>query len=194
MSTVRSCNPYRPLPEPFAATLRGEWPASTVNGLILAARLKGWSLRSIGDGLGITGEGVRLRSTRTNTQYALSRMDEVPDVPVPESLPPKEVPIRRRDVPEAEAAELRRLNDIARHVNGSASAHDPRRKASVELAYRFATLLDRGYNPTRIGKAAGVSRAAVLMRVRRHGYAPLWRSQADQYRGYAWYEETEEAS
>jgi len=187
---TRAYNHYRRLPPEFVAALNEEWPADTINGLLLAARVKGWSLRTMGDALGVTGESIRLRSVKANPHYALTRMDEVPDVPAPPPLPPKVIPMSKQDIPEPEASTLRRLNDIARTVNGTATADDPRRAASVELSHRFATLLDAGYSPGRIARAAGVTRAAVMMRVRRHGYFPMWNSMTgDNYLGRAWWEE-----
>ena len=191
---LRRYNHYHMLPADFATQLRREWYSKTVDGLILAARVKGWSLRSMGEALGVSGEAVRLRSIAADPSYAQQRMDEVPELPAKPVPEPRPVPMNKRDLPAHIAAELRALQDIARTVNGTAREKDPRRAASVELAYRFASLLNLGYSPGKLAAAAGVTRAAVMMRVRRHGYAPMWDSMGDRrYGGHAWFEREESA-
>lgn len=87
------------------------------------------------------------------------------EIPVPRQLPPEEV------------TRLCALQEAARTVNGGTRADDPRRAASVQLSAELTALLEAGWNSQELGEVLGVSRAAVQLRVRRHGHLPNYPSQ-----------------
>ena len=192
---MRPYNPTYPLPEEFAAKLKAEFPYSTSNGLIAAAREVGWSLRSMAEVCGVTPEAIRLRSRQANMAYAQTRLPEVPSLPPKQGRPERFVPKRYWDIPADQAWELKTLADVARNVNGGMRSDDPRREASVELAKRFYDLTQEGYGVASIARAAGVTRTAVSMRLMRYGYIPSYPSMINQdYQGHATFErpDTEE--
>lgn len=186
-------NRYVPLPPEFAETIRSEFSFDDVagNGLIRATRDAGWTLRSMAEVCGVTREAIRLRTLKVTEHDAANQasMYDIPPVPPAPVTPPRPIPRRFWPVPAAIAAELRTLTDTARSINGGTLADDPRREATVELSKRLAALMEEGYGFTPLAKAMGVSRAAVRMRLMRHGYLTPFPSIIGQdYRGHAVFE------
>lgn len=180
----RPYNMYQPLPADFAARLDAEYDSYEVNGLIAAARRKGWTLRAIAEACRVTAEAVRLRSKKAAEMYIVACMDQVPD-PVPKPVPDApEISMRFRDIPASSAATLKALNDTARRVNGGTAADDPRRDAARAAAKLMYELHEEGYTWNALARAVGVTPTAVHTKVRRHGYLDMFPSQVGQeYQG-----------
>lgn len=92
---------------------------------------------------------------------------------------------RIADVPVASetVAELRRLQSLARRVNGATPADSALRVASVELAALLAALKDDGAPIRQLAGILGVSVRGVYFRLGRHGYWKLLPSQPAIYKG-----------
>lgn len=152
----------------YAASFTDGWCATSgdalLNGYIRELHRKGWSHASIAVPLGMTREAVRLRELRPAASAAHLSTPSVPVVAKP-VRPPKP------SVSAAQRIRLRELHALARQVNGSTAADDPRRDASIELSELIAEIhLTDGVLLGRIAEALGVTYLAVKARLARHGY------------------------
>jgi transposase-like protein len=133
---------------------------------LVAAVSRGWTLVALGDALGITREGVRLRCLRFP-----GFVGEVPDVPEPPRRPIAHRPPRKRLLIKPEMAEkLREMQAVAATVNGGMATDHPARRVSEEFAATCADLVAQGVSVYTIAKAIGVTHNAIFFRLARHGY------------------------
>jgi len=132
----------------------------------------GYSLRTLGGPLGITGEAVRMR---------IKRARPVPGAPVvhPPQPPPPPPPPPPPIVNDQVAAELAALQEKATRLRAHPPGH-PYRVASEQLARRLAELHDDGATYSELGAAIGLTKSAIRARLQHHGYRRLPPSQ----RGY----------
>lgn len=161
----------------FAATIRSMYTAndSRLNVLLRRAREAGWTLKVLGQAIGITCEGVRVRSMKPGSD------EDLPNVPAWPRKPPKpaRAPKGQPTVPADTAERLRRLNVVARTVNGAVPAGDPKRRASEELSALIADLIDnQGVAGAEVARTMGVPWGTVRARMARHGYRKSAPSQA----------------
>lgn len=87
------------------------------------------------------------------------------------------------DIPDPWVVHLRELQAKARTVRGWTPQDAPERRASEELSKLLADALANGQTAYSLAKLLGVTSAAINLRVRRHGYAPLYSSQPAAYKG-----------
>lgn len=177
-------NSQAPLPEATARHLRQLYldaqgqSQRRVDGYIWLLRKNGWTLRSIGDALGVTREAVRLRLLDAGPVGGLPPV-ELP--PVPPTPLPKRPQRSRLKVSPALARELRAELETASTVNGATPADDPRRTVSVRLTERLAALVDQGVAIKELARALGVTHNAVKFRLGRHGHRALPPSMANAH-------------
>lgn len=157
------------VPSAMADRLAALYAASSAHGrspdldnYIRTARELGWTLSAIARPLSITRETVRLRALKGFVDYDLS----IPS-------PPARVVQRQKIWPTlrpGEGDELRRLYALASRVRGNTALGHPNRIASERLSELIADLRLRGVRTREIAAATGVTKAAIDLRLARHGY------------------------
>lgn len=165
------------LPDDFAATLRQMYASirgvrepsdanSRFDALLKTARDAGWSLTALAAPLGITREAVRRRIGRA------TRVDELMLVPVPPRRAVQEPPplVESPKLPAAEIVDLRRMQAIARTVNGGTPVDSPLRRVSEQYSARLAAHVHSGFSVYYLARAIGVGTGAIFLRLARHGY------------------------
>ncbi len=85
-------------------------------------------------------------------------------------------------LPDDLAAKLRAMADVARTVNGGTPEDAPSRAVSVEFSALLAKLHGDGVTYRALAEAAGVTKAAIRLRLSRHGHKATWPSVAP-YKG-----------
>lgn len=128
------------------------------------ARAAGWTYSSLGLALGLTRERVRriIMATSATSSSSVRRECSGSDrlVPAPVAVP---------SLDDQTIAELRELYAAARHTSGKMRPDHPARRASGRLTLRLAELAATGVSYAELGRALGVTRAAIQNRMRRHG-------------------------
>lgn len=160
-----------PIPADFALALRQlrEAKDPRLNMALHAAVGAGWTLKALGDGLGMSLEAVRQRVLKARFFPA----DQLPTVP---PVPPRAMPEPRPFVAPPptltveETAALRIAHAVARTVNGATPVGHRSRRVSEELAATLAVHVARGVQVAHIARQMGVTPAAVNFRLGRHGY------------------------
>jgi len=148
--------------------LRKDPNYALLNATLAEANRKGWTSTSLAEPLGVTRERVRQRVTATGTNPL--PVDDLPDIPDPPRFaepPPGPV---QPDITDGMAAWLRHMSDTARTVNGITPLDDPARGVSEAYTAVLADLYDRGVPARRLADAVGVTKGAIVFRLRRHGY------------------------
>ncbi len=162
---------YQVVPAGFGTTLAAMRAGGDprLDAYLVAAVSRGWTLTALGDALGITREGVRLRCLKFP-----GFIGEVPDVPEAPRKPVAHRPPRRQRLlikPEM-AEKLRQMQAVAATVNGGMATDDPARRVSEEFAAICADLVAQGVSVYTIAKTLGVTDGAIFFRLARHGYRP----------------------
>jgi transposase-like protein len=151
------------------------------------AKLNGWTLKSLGDAVGITREYVRQLIASANMDASMT----LPDVPLAprKPNPPHKPPRRYLGVKPEVADQLRDMQEVAAKVNGGTPADAPERRISEEFSAALSALTEQGVSVYRLAKALGVTNGAIQSRLARHGYRELPESQkSSKYLGRAIYE------
>lgn len=158
------------LPDEFSAVLRSmraEADPRYVATLAQAVR-DGWTLTALGDALGITREGVRIRIVKGYTEYPTKDLPEIPRAPRRPTPTPK---VRRRLLLNEEMAErLRSMQAVAVTVTGGTPVDSEKRRISEEFSAILADLVEQGVTANHIAQVLGLEPSGVYARLARHGY------------------------
>jgi hypothetical protein len=177
------------LPGDFAALLAQMHKDhdSRLSMVLLVSRLNGWTLKSLGDALGVSRQAIEHRVNRASMSAGV----DLPEVPLPPRKPAavRKASRRRLLVSDELAERLRGMAELAATVNGGTPADAPERRISEELSALLHSLIKQGVTAYHLAQVLGVTVFAVTTRLGRHGYGPLPASQADtRYIGRAVYE------
>jgi hypothetical protein len=164
--TVQILNQELPLHE--AATLRHlrQLGSRYWHGYAALLVQAGWTPAAIGRALGVTREAVRQAMLLSPTLPVGVVVASPPEKREATPVPPR----RRLRIRTEIANQLRELHALARQVNGSTPADDPRRQASVDLTAQIAKLIAQGVITSEVAEVLGVHHHAIGARLARHGY------------------------
>ncbi|MEU0818949.1 hypothetical protein [Streptomyces mirabilis] len=132
------------------------------------AKLNGWTLRSLGDAVGVSRERVRQMIARLDFDASVP-LPEVPSAPrrePPATKPPK--PVVR--VEPGVAEKLREMQRIAAKVNGATPADDPARQVSEEFTAALDAAIRQGVTIAELARTLDVAYHTITHRLARHGY------------------------
>lgn len=170
--------------EPFLGVLRELRAAADPRLPIVlkTANLNGWTYQALGNALGITREGVRLKIAKAALRPEME-LPEIPTAPRRRAVKRNSAKSRLRIKPEV-ADRLYGMYLVASTVTGGTSADAPERRVSEEYTAALASLVDQGVSVNEIARTIGVHHSGIHSRLARHGYRTPSPSQAvDAYKG-----------
>ena len=141
------------------------------NAYIYALRMKGWTLQSIADAIGVTRERVRQIETSATPFNILTVLADPGQYPVPE-LPTVEVEVAGQPVYiEPSEQTLKRLLELQPAAQAVRYDHKANREAGEEYtALLWHAHSVEGVTLYRLAKRLGVTHGALRFRLVRYGY------------------------
>lgn len=138
---------------------------------IYALRVKGWTLQSVGDALGLTRERIRQMESQASPSLVISILSNPGEFPVPDlptvdvEVPDVHVPVMPSDI------SLKRLLELQPFAQQVRYNHSPHRAAAEEYtALLWHVHSVEGVTLYRLAKCLGVTHGALRFRLARYGY------------------------